>query len=104
MSERIETLRDWAENRTMAPGDRSDLKWAIQELDRLAARVQELEKRQMISTCTVHGEIGLGAACHHCLDDVVAENTRLREALEKIRNLGPYEMQEMADDALKEKP
>jgi hypothetical protein len=27
----------------MAPGDRSDLKWAIQELDRLAARVQELE-------------------------------------------------------------
>jgi hypothetical protein len=45
VSERLETLRDWAENRTMAPGDRSDLKWAIQELDRLTAMVESMQER-----------------------------------------------------------
>ena len=69
MRQRIETLRDWAENRTMAPGDRSDLKWAIQELDRLAARVEELEEKK--------------DNVWKRYDSALMENQRLREALEE---------------------
>jgi len=63
---------------------------------KLAARVQELEG---------HAELyrELAARVDDDDDSLVAENARLREGLEKIRNLGPYEMQELADDALKEK-
>jgi hypothetical protein len=83
MSERIETLRDWAENRTMAPGDRSDLKWAIQELDRLAARVQELESleyrecrnaalEEAASVCDTGEHTEWDAACSRMAADIRA--------------------------------
>ena len=81
MRQRIETLRDWAENRTMAPGDRSDLKWAIQELAHLEARVQELEE-DIAGWKSDYNDV-----CEDCTKEenhrasLESENTRLREAL-----------------------
>jgi hypothetical protein len=69
------------------------------ELARLAARVQELEEQ-----IRGYGHVWWTKDQQVEIDELNAENTRLREALEKIRALGPYEMQEMADEALKEKP
>ena len=103
MRQRIETLRDWAENRTMAPGDRSDLKWAIQELAHLEARVQELEgeKSKIVSAVEEVSE--------EVIAELEAENTRLREQVRwvigRINHKPEFsEVAEQLKRTLEEKP
>ena len=50
MREYLEIVRDWAENGTMTKELRAALLWVVNEFDRLADRVEELEGAEYRTT------------------------------------------------------